>query len=240
MMNGLNRKKWLLACLVAMLAIPPLTVFAEDPVVPVDNDGDGHASIETGGDDCNDNDPNRFPGNTEVCDPAAHDEDCDYSTSGDLDTDHDGYVSWACANVDSNGNYHAVGDDCDDSRTNVNPMATDACNGIDDNCDGAIDDHAPIQYVDWDLDGHGNPNDSMRVCPGTAGYSALANDCDDTNSAIEPGDLICVTDGQAAVLLCNDSGQYQPTSCPDGLVCVTQTAGNGVCVPETGKVSKKG
>jgi len=28
-----------------------------------------------------------------------------------------------------------------------------------------------------------------------------------------------------AVLMFNDSGQYQPTNCPDGPVCVTQGAG---------------
>lgn len=238
-MTGANKKYWLVACLVLTLAVPPVAAFAALEL-GVDKDGDGHASIGTGGDDCDDSDPNRYPGNTEVCDLSAHDEDCDYSTSGVLDTDHDGYISWICANVDSQGVLHAQGQDCDDRRTNVNPMATDACNGIDDNCDGAIDDYAPRLYVDMDLDGHGDGSvPPMRACPGEPGFSTLGNDCDDTNPAIEPGDMICVTDGQPTVLMCNDSGQYQPTSCPEGLVCVTQTAGNGVCVPSTEKTSKK-
>lgn len=235
MKKGKNQSKWLLACLVAMLAIPPVTAFA------IDADGDGHASYADGGDDCDDSDPDRYPGNTEVCDLGAHDEDCDYSTGGFRDADGDGFASETCYNLDTAGNVWGQGEDCDDFRRNVHPMATDACNGIDDNCDGAIDDYAPYQYVDWDLDGHGNPSEpKIRVCPGTPGFTELGNDCDDTNSAIEPGDMVCVTDGEATVLMCNDSGQYQPAACPEGLVCVTQTAGNGVCVPVSGKASKKG
>lgn len=232
-MNGKTQKRWLVTCFTAMLMIPPVTAFA------IDADGDGHASYADGGDDCDDYNPDRYPGNVEVCDYLNQDEDCDFTTGGFRDADGDGFGSDDCYNIDNDGNIRARGRDCDDFHTNVNPMATDACNGIDDNCDGAVDDYAPTQYVDWDLDGHGDPNESMKVCAGTAGFSELSNDCDDTNPAIEPGDIVCVTDGGTAVLMCDSSGQYQPTSCPDGLVCVTQTAGNGVCVPQPDKTAKK-
>lgn len=51
-------------------------------VLCVDNDGDGHQSVRCGGDDCDDSDANRYPGNVEVWDAANHDEDCDVNTHG--------------------------------------------------------------------------------------------------------------------------------------------------------------
>lgn len=61
-----------------------------------DNDGDGSKAIACGGDDCDDGDPNRFPGNIEICDARGIDEDCDPTTVGDLDRDGDGFVSDLC------------------------------------------------------------------------------------------------------------------------------------------------
>ena len=60
-----------------------------------DRDADGSIAIACGGDDCDDNNPNRYPGNTEICNEV--DEDCDPATLGD-DLDGDGYVSVMCAN----------------------------------------------------------------------------------------------------------------------------------------------
>lgn len=47
----------------------------ETGISPVDADGDGHASVQTGGDDCDDGDPWAYPGATEWCDQV--DQDCD-------------------------------------------------------------------------------------------------------------------------------------------------------------------
>jgi len=55
-----------------------------------DQDGDGHRSAACGGDDCDDHDRDRFPGNLERCD-SSHDEDCDSMTYGVRDGDFDGY-----------------------------------------------------------------------------------------------------------------------------------------------------
>lgn len=48
----------------------------------VDNDGDGHLSAACGGDDCDDNDPARFPGNVEVFNDNDKDQDCNPETHG--------------------------------------------------------------------------------------------------------------------------------------------------------------
>jgi hypothetical protein len=228
--------KWTAVCFTFFLLAMPLAVVADHKV---DHDGDGHASYGDGGDDCDDYNADRYPGNVEICDARDLDEDCDYSTGGSRDADGDGFVSSDCRNVDSSGNVYAQGRDCDDFRANVHPLAPDHCNGRDDNCDGGIDDDAPTQFVDWDLDGHGDASESHpRICAGTAGYSPLANDCDDTNPAIEPGALVCVTEGEASVLYCNSSGQYVPSSCPEGSACVSQINGEGACVPVAAKGGK--
>ena len=56
-------------------------------VLPVDADGDGHASIETGGDDCDDTDASVYPGAPELCD--GKDNDCSGGADGEGDTDGD-------------------------------------------------------------------------------------------------------------------------------------------------------
>lgn len=61
-----------------------------------DKDGDGYAAMHCGGDDCDDNDPKRSPGNKEICDSNGIDEDCNARTVGDLDLDGDGFVSMQC------------------------------------------------------------------------------------------------------------------------------------------------
>ena len=103
-----------------------------DAFVCADSDGDGHADVACGGDDCDDADGSRYPGATEVCD--SDDEDCDDTTYG-ADADSDEFESALCCNGPSN-----CGADCDDSNVNVNPAAVEVCNGgIDDDCDGLAD-----------------------------------------------------------------------------------------------------
>ncbi len=98
---------------------------------PGNCDGDGEPSMECGGRDCDDGDGVRYPGAVEVCD--ADDEDCNDETLGERDADGDGFHSAECCNGD------VCADDCDDSRRDVHPGAAEACNAIDDDCDGAID-----------------------------------------------------------------------------------------------------
>jgi hypothetical protein len=87
-----------------------------------DADHDGARSIECAGNDCDDHDPQRRPGNTEVCDPAGRDEDCDPSTFGIRDADHDGFPDGQCRNVDAiTQRVTSQGTDCDDSRPWVRP-----------------------------------------------------------------------------------------------------------------------
>lgn len=90
-----------------------------------DADGDGHKSIACGGDDCDDNDAGRYPGNQEICDATGHDEDCDPCTVAgprDGDRDGDGHISTNCFNKGycrSAGVKRAT--DCDDGNPAIVP-----------------------------------------------------------------------------------------------------------------------
>ncbi|MBX2801771.1 MAG: FG-GAP repeat protein [Myxococcales bacterium] len=86
--------------------------------------------------------------------------------------------------------------DCDDDDENVNPGADEICNGIDDDCDGEVDEEAidAVQlYVDADDDGFGAGEPSL-TCLGGAGFSLRDDDCDDGDPAIRP----------SAEEICND------------------------------------
>lgn len=113
----------------------------------LDQDGDGGIDASVGGDDCDDNDPARFAGNSEVADFNGHDEDCDpttiasgpiYTKPTDGDRDGDGFIDDRVFNVDRSGR-RITGRDCDDQNPQINPFQTEARNGIDDDCDGQVD-----------------------------------------------------------------------------------------------------
>jgi len=80
------------------------------------------------------------------------------------------------------------GGDCNDADLNVNPGAPEACNGVDDDCDGAIDDGTMVidWYVDSDGDGFGHRATSMSSCERPAGFVANADDCYDANANAHP------------------------------------------------------
>lgn len=86
-----------------------------------DTDGDGIRDAYCGGEDCDDNDPGRFPGNTEVCDALGKDEDCDDMSFG-IDADGDGFISAQCFIRDQvTGNIIKRGEDCNDGNAMIIP-----------------------------------------------------------------------------------------------------------------------
>ncbi|MAQ13869.1 MAG: hypothetical protein CMN30_03630 [Sandaracinus sp.] len=155
-----------------------------DCAVTADADGDGVTAVECGGDDCDDGDPNRFPGNAERCD-ANHDEDCDPNTVGE-DRDGDGYADALCCN--GVGSDAICGRDCDDLRAAVSPDAGEVCNDFDDDCDGSTDEGVlTTVYTDADGDGFGVMSMPVMACAARPGLAVLPGDCDDSRPTIYTG-----------------------------------------------------
>ncbi len=104
------------------------------------------------------------------------------------DADGDGYGDAVSTCGDPAAVY--INGDCDDANPDVNPDAVEVCNGIDDNCDGHVDEGlaATVYYPDADGDGYGAPGSGESLCAAPAsGYALTNDDCDDANPAVNPG-----------------------------------------------------
>ncbi len=173
-----------------------------------DNDGDGYGGATTQqactpadatwvlqGNDCDDADKARYPGNTEICD--GKDNDCDSKTTEPgqttyyQDKDGDGYgnpsVTQSLCGAAPTG-YVAQSGDCNDGDAKINPLAIELCDNIDNNCINGIDE-GPIQvWPDKDGDKYGDSKaTSSYLCSVKTGYAANNTDCDDTKAGINPG-----------------------------------------------------
>jgi hypothetical protein len=129
------------------------------------------------------------PTDVEICGDGIGNDgdgllDCDDSEcETTCDADADGYIDL------SQG-----GDDCDDSNPAVNPLAPEICDGIDNNCDGLVDDEDPLVdasaspwYADQDGDGFGNPDQVLYSCGAPGGPTSQDNtDCNDQAAAVNP------------------------------------------------------
>lgn len=206
-----------------------------------DLDGDHVDSVACGGGDCDDSDADRFPGNAERCtaDAWTHDEDCDPTTYGTHDVDADTHTDHRCGN--DFGGVSAFGDDCDDMEFRAHPGLTEnPCDGIDNDCDGLIDNAAtPTYYLDRDGDGYGNAADgTVQTCTPPTGYVDHDGDCAPMNDAIHPGrpekcdgyDDNCdgVGDSELEGLAC---GTMLPGRCSSGRTRCTASSPDPICDP---------
>ena len=186
---------------------------ASDFYLDADSDGYGDsASVSTAcsapsgyvsdSSDCADTDASINPGAAEVCDTVDNDcngyvDDDDYGLTGAytfyLDFDSDGYggAGFTASGCSAPSGYVSDGSDCDDGVASTYPGADEYCNGVDDNCDGAVDEDAAVDvstwYADADGDAYGDAAVSDIACDQPSGYVANATDCDDGDGSSSPG-----------------------------------------------------
>jgi len=145
-----------------------------DMVDGVDADGDGIASTDSGGEDCWDDDASR------AGIPTWY-----------QDGDGDGYglVGTGVQACEPGEGQADNDDDCDDAEASTHPHAAEACNDVDDDCNGEIDDgfQNPSWYVDADGDGYGDPDSGVLACEQFGDRIPDFNDCDDSDASIHPG-----------------------------------------------------
>jgi len=122
-------------------------------------------------------------------DPVGNGIWTDYSINYSL------LVKGVPAVVDSDGDSDPDVTDCAPLNPAVYHGAAETCNGIDDNCNGQVDETVlQIFFRDADGDGFGNPSSFIESCLPPIGFVFDSTDCNDSNAAVYPG----------ATEICND------------------------------------
>lgn len=99
---------------------------------------------------------------TEICD--GDDDDCDGSVDEGCDDDNDDHCDENMTVVGNPATCNPVlGEDCNDGLSTVNPSAQEICNGVDDDCDDAIDNNDPD--TPWPGLDNFEPNELFFVAP---------------------------------------------------------------------------
>ncbi|MDO8631430.1 MAG: MopE-related protein, partial [Phycisphaerales bacterium] len=154
------------------------------------DDGDGFGDDSVTYESCVSTAPSGYVEDGGDCDdasaaynPAAAEADC----TDPNDYNCDGSVGYADDDLDG----FAACEDCDDTEAAANSGEVEACDGIDNDCDGTVDEDDAVDaatwYADDDGDGYGDSAATDISCDAPSGYVADATDCDDGRGATNPG-----------------------------------------------------
>lgn len=183
---------------------------------------------------------------------SASNDDCDDTNAlinsstqwyQDLDGDGFGVGTVQATQCSSPGStYASVIGDCDDANAAVNPDASEVCDGIDNDCDTAIDDDdtnldgstATSWYRDSDSDGFGSSEVAANIkCVQPVGHVSNNTDCDDSSATNRPGqiwyhdsDLDLYGDDDDSLTQCETPDGYivQAGDCNDGDATINPAA----------------
>lgn len=205
-------------------------IVVEGVVSLADEDADGY-TIDI---DCNDTDASINPGASEVCngvdDNCNGDVDEGVGTMWYADADGDGFgnTDVTVISCDAPVGYIADNTDCNDDNAGINPGAAEVCNGIDDNCNGSVDEDLlyDVWYADADGDGFGDAAMAVTTCDGAPiGYVADNTDCNDGNVLINTG----------AIEICNGIDDNCNGLADEGIdlsIAITPTGEITLCKPD--------
>lgn len=128
----------------------------------------------------------------------------------DGDGDGFGTPSWYYESCFQPNNFVMNSSDCNDNNASINPNASEICSGQDENCNGLIDDGFILSdyYLDFDIDGFGNPNLVSHSCFQPLGYVSNGTDCNDNDFMVNTN----------ALEICNDVDDNCNGLVDDGLV----------------------
>lgn len=209
-------------------------------VIAVDELVDGYVFNCT---DCNDDSSSVHPGGTDTTTDGV-DQDCSgadyngttttttYTWYRDADVDGYGTSGSTTTNATQPSGYVSNAGDCNDASAAISPADTEvASNGVDDDCDGSVDENT-TWYRDSDGDGYGNASSTTTSATQPSGYVSNSTDCDDSDANVNPGKTEVTGNGKNDDCESTTSDTASSSTCAstDSLVTGSFTAPAGATI----------